>query len=65
MYFNVYSTYDQISRRAHPLTPFFPVIICIFIGAFLGSFVFHWENLTNGYVLGGRLIDLPDNEADF
>ena len=26
------------------------IIICIFIGAYLGSFVFHWEPL-GGYVV--------------
>lgn len=34
------------------------IIICIFIGAFLGSFVFHWEALTNaGYVLACPLLN--------
>lgn len=23
------------------------IIICIFIGAYLGSFIFHWEYLTS------------------
>jgi copper transporter 1 len=30
------------------------IIICIFIGAYLGSFVFHWE--TIGRLVSPRLI---------
>ena len=49
MYFNVYSMppelFDHVLCFADNRLP---VIICIFIGAFLGAYIFHWENLSNG-----------------
>lgn len=41
------------------------IIICIFIGAYLGSFIFHWEPLAIGYVVATTSIDWRANNHRF